>query len=349
MKTTNKIINLKSLDIKELEELMEELSYPKFRGKQVFKWIHEKKVSNIDEMNNIPKNLKEDLKSKTKWDNVELVKTLSSAKDGTKKYLFSLPNGAIIESVFMKYTHGNTACISTQAGCRMGCTFCASTINGMDCNLTAGEMLSQVYMIEKETGEKISNVVMMGSGEPLDNYNSSIKFIKLINNPEGHNMGQRHITLSTCGLVDKIYELRDENLQITLAISLHAPNDNIRRETMPIANKYIMEELLQACQSYVDHTKRRITFEYALIDGVNDTKEHATELAIKLRNMLCHVNLIPVNEVKERKFKKSSDNRVGAFASILEKNGVETTVRRKLGNDINGACGQLRLRYLEDK
>lgn len=342
------IINLKSLNIEELESLMEKLSYPKFRGKQIFQWIHNKKVLSIDEMNNIPKNLKQDLKDKTKWDSVNLVKTLVSKKDGTKKYLFSLNNGAIIESVFMKYSHGNTVCISTQAGCKMGCTFCASTINGVDCNLTAGEMLSQVYMIEQETGEKVSGVVMMGSGEPLDNYNQSLKFIKLINMPEGQNMGQRHITLSTCGMVDKINELRKEKLQITLAISLHAPNDDIRVQTMPIAKRYGMDELLDACRLYIEHTGRRITFEYALIDGFNDTKEHSTELAIKLRDMLCHVNLIPVNEVKERKYKKSSDNRVGAFASVLERNGIETTIRRKLGDDINGACGQLRLRYLKE-
>lgn len=349
MKKTSKIINLKSLNIQEIEQLMEELSYPKFRGKQIFQWIHNKKVDSIDDMNNIPKNIKEDLKAKTIWDSLEMVKKLTSQKDGTKKYLFALKNGTVIESVFMKYSHGNTVCVSTQAGCRMGCTFCASTINGLDCNLTAGEMLSQVYMIEKETGEKITGVVMMGSGEPLDNYQNSIKFIRLINDPQGQNMGQRHITLSTCGLVDKIYDLSKEKLQITLAISLHAPNDNIRNQTMPIANKYYMEELLQACEEYTISTGRRITFEYALIDNFNDTKEHSTELAIKLRNLLCHVNLIPVNEVKERKYKKSSDNRVGAFATILGKNGIEATVRRKLGDDINGACGQLRLRYLQEK
>lgn len=343
-----KIVNLKSLNIKEIEELMEELSYPKFRGKQIFQWIHNKKVKSIDDMNNIPKNIKEDLKNKTRWDSVELVKTLVSKKDGTKKYLFALNNGAIIESVFMKYSHGNTVCVSTQAGCRMGCTFCASTINGVDCNLTAGEMLSQIYMIEQETNEKVTGVVMMGSGEPLDNYEQSLKFIKLVNDPQGQNMGQRHITLSTCGMVDKIYELRKEKLQITLAISLHAPNDEIRRETMPIANKYSIEELIQACKDYVEHTNRRITFEYALIHGVNDTKEHATELAIRLRDMLCHINLIPVNEVKEIRYKKSSESRVSAFSSILEKNGIETTIRRKLGDDINGACGQLRLRYLQE-
>lgn len=340
------VINLKSMNIKELENLMEEFGYPKFRGKQIFQWIHNKKVVSIDNMNNIPKNLKEDLKSKTVWDTVELVETLVSKKDGTRKYLFALNNGAIIESIFMEYSHGNTVCISTQAGCRMGCKFCASTIDGVDCNLTAGEMLSQVYAIENETSKRVSGVVMMGSGEPLDNYDNSIKFIKLINDPLGQNMGQRHITLSTCGLVDEIYKLEKENLQITLAISLHSPYNEARCEIMPIGKKYSIDEVLKACKSYTNTTKRRITFEYALINGVNDSKKFSEELAKILKNIMCHVNLIPVNQIKERDYKKSTDNQVGVFASLLEKKGIEVTVRRKLGEDINGACGQLRRSYV---
>lgn len=229
----------------------------------------------------------------------------------------------------------------------MGCKFCASTIDGVERSLTAGEMLSQIYAIQHDSGERVHGVVLMGSGEPLDNYDNVVKFLRLINDPKGQNMGQRHITLSTCGLVDKMYDLAEENLQITLAVSLHAPNDEIRRQTMPIAKVYSMEKLLQACRDYADKTKRRITFEYAMIHGQNDSDEDARELGKKLRHILCHVNLIPVNDVKERNYVKSSDDRVRRFASILQEYGVETTVRRKLGSDINAACGQLRRSHLK--
>ena len=342
-------IDIKSMNIKELEDLLKELGEPKFRAKQIFDWLHAKQVDSFEEMTNLSKGLREKLAETASINGVEIVRKLVSQIDGTRKYLFALSDGAIIESVLMKYEHGNTVCISTQVGCRMGCKFCASTLDGVERGLTAGEMLSQIYAIQKDCGERVHGTVLMGSGEPLDNYNNVVKFLRLINDPKGQNMGQRHITLSTCGLVDKIYDLAEEDLQITLAVSLHAPNDGIRTQTMPIAKVYSMDKLLQACRDYADKTKRRITFEYALIHGMNDGDEHAWELVKKLRDMLCHVNLIPVNDVKERNYVKSTAERVKRFASILNENGVETTVRRKLGSDIDAACGQLRRSHMKEQ
>lgn len=342
-------IDIKSMNIKELEDLLKELGEPKFRAKQIFDWLHAKQVDSFEEMTNLSKELREKLAETASINGVEMVRKLVSQIDGTRKYLFALSDGAIIESVLMKYEHGNTVCISTQVGCRMGCKFCASTLDGVERGLTAGEMLSQIYAIQKDCGERVHGIVLMGSGEPLDNYDNVVKFLRLINDPKGQNMGQRHITLSTCGLVDKIYDLAEEDLQITLAVSLHAPNDDIRTQTMPIAKVYSMEKLLQACRDYADKTKRRITFEYALIHGVNDGDEHAWELVKKLRDMLCHVNLIPVNDVKERNYVKSTAERVKRFAGILNENGVETTVRRKLGSDIDAACGQLRRSHMKEQ
>lgn len=342
-------IDIKSMNIKELEDLLKELGEPKFRAKQIFDWLHAKQVDSFEEMTNLSKGLREKLAETASINGVEVVRKLVSQIDGTRKYLFALSDGAIIESVLMKYEHGNTVCISTQVGCRMGCKFCASTLDGVERGLTAGEMLSQIYAIQKDCGERVHGTVLMGSGEPLDNYDNVVKFLRLINDPKGQNMGQRHITLSTCGLVDKIYDLAEEDLQITLAVSLHAPNDDIRTQTMPIAKVYSMEKLLQACRNYADKTKRRITFEYALIHGVNDGDEHAWELVKKLRDMLCHVNLIPVNDVKERNYVKSTAERVKRFAGILNENGVETTVRRKLGSDIDAACGQLRRSHMKEQ
>ena len=331
-------IDIKSMYIQELEDFLKELGEPKFRAKQIFDWLHAKQVDSFGEMTNLSKGLREKLEERAVIHGVEIVKRLVSQIDGTRKYLFALHDGAIIESVLMKYEHGNTVCISTQVGCRMGCKFCASTLDGVERGLTPGELLSQIYAIQKDCGERVHGTVLMGSGEPLDNYENVAKFLHLINDPKGQNMGQRHITLSTCGLVEKINRLAEENLQITLAVSLHAPNDGIRTQTMPIAKVYSMEKLLQACRDYADKTGRRITFEYALIHGVNDGDEHAWELVKKLRDMLCHVNLIPVNDVKERNYVKSTADRVKRFASILNDNGVETTVRRKLGSDIRGIC-----------
>ncbi|MDD4842785.1 MAG: 23S rRNA (adenine(2503)-C(2))-methyltransferase RlmN [Anaerotignum sp.] len=334
--------DIKSMNIEDLQLFMADLGEPKFRAKQLFEWMHQKQVSSFDEMTNLSKGLREKLQQNTTLGGVEVVRLLVSQIDGTRKYLFALENDLVIESVLMKYEHGNTVCISTQAGCRMGCRFCASTIDGVERNLTAGEMLSQVYEIQKDCGERIHGVVLMGSGEPLDNYGNVIKFIHLINHPDGQNMGQRHITLSTCGLIEKMYQLEEEHLQITLAVSLHAPNDAIRKEIMPVAKANPMDRLLAACLYYTERTKRRITFEYAMIEGVNDSDDCAKELAGKLREMLCHVNLIPVNDVKERDYMKSSAERVKRFAAILQGSGVETTIRRKLGSDIDAACGQLR-------
>ncbi|KAF5075464.1 putative dual-specificity RNA methyltransferase RlmN [anaerobic digester metagenome] len=341
--------DLKSMSLEELQLFLSDMKEPKFRGKQVFEWIHKKQVSSFDEMTNLSKSLREKLQQNAVLGGIEMVRRLVSQVDGTRKYLFALENDSVIESVLMKYEHGNTVCISTQAGCRMGCKFCASTLDGVERNLTAGEMLSQVYEIQKDCGERISGVVLMGSGEPLDNYDNVVKFIHLINHPDGQNMGQRHITLSTCGLIEKMYQLEEEHLQITLAVSLHAPNDEIRKSIMPVARANSMDRLLVACRDYAEKTKRRITFEYAMMRGVNDSDECALELAKKLRDMLCHVNLIPVNDVKERDYTKSSNDRVKRFAALLQENGVETTIRRKLGSDIDAACGQLRRSHLKEK
>ena len=337
--------DIKSLYIEEIEGMLKEMGEPKFRAMQIFSWLHAKKAKTFDEMTNLSKPLREKLGEKFKISNVKILEKLVSS-DGTTKYLFSLDDGNVIESVLMRYSYGNAVCVSTQVGCRMGCGFCASTLNGLERNLEAGEILSQIYEISRDIDERISSVVLMGSGEPLDNYDNVIRFIRLLNSRDGADIGQRHITLSTCGLAEKIDKLRGENLQITLAISLHAPNDEIRGKTMPVSRKYDMETLLSACRRYSEETKRRITFEYALIRGVNDSAACAKELASKLKGMLCHVNLIPVNDVKEREYVHSSEEQIKSFASILMGRGIETTIRRKLGSDINAACGQLRRSYI---
>lgn len=342
-------IDIKSMTIEELEAFLAELGEPKFRGKQLFDWLHAKQVDSFSEMTNLSKALRQKLEEKAEIRGVSIVRRLVSQIDGTRKYLFALSDGAIIESVWMEYEHGNTVCISTQVGCRMGCKFCASTLEGVERSLTAGEMLSQIYAIQKDCGARVHGTVLMGSGEPLDNYENVVRFLRLINDPRGQNMGQRHITISTCGLVENIYRLAEEDLQITLAVSLHAPNDAIRTQTMPIAKVYDMEQLLRACKAYAEKTKRRITFEYALIRGVNDGEEHARELAKKLKELLCHVNLIPVNDVKERNYIKSTQEQVKRFAAILDEKGIETTVRRKLGSDIDAACGQLRRSHIKEQ
>lgn len=341
--------DLKSMSLEELKIFLSNLGEPSFRAKQIFDWIQNKNVDDLDFFNNIPKTLRMKLKEVSSISYVKQLKKLESKDDSTIKYLFEVENNNIIESVLMKYSYGNAVCISTQVGCKMGCSFCASTLEGVERNLTAGEMLSQIFEIQKDIGEKIHSVVLMGSGEPLDNYDNVLKFIYLANDNKGLNLGQRHITLSTCGIVDKIYSLADEELQITLAVSLHAPNDNIRNTIMPISKKYSMNELLKACSFYTQKTKRRITFEYALIDGVNDSVECAIELAKKLKNTLSHVNLIPINDVKEKNYKRSDDKTIIRFSEILLSRGVKTTIRRKLGSDINAACGQLRKGYIDKK
>lgn len=339
--------NLLDFTLEELQIWMKENNEPTFRAKQVFSWIY-KNVYEFDEMKNISKALQEKLNNSFIIDMPRIEHIYESKEDGTKKLLLAMHDNNLIECVIMKYKHGNSICISTQVGCRMGCKFCASTLGGRIRDLSAGEILAQIIVAQNYLGERISNIVLMGSGEPLDNYDNVIKFLNLVNAEYGLNIGQRHITLSTCGLVPKIIELADLELSITLAISLHAFSDEKRREIMPIANKYSIKEILDACNYYISKTGRRITFEYSLVAGINDGKEDAKSLAKLLKGMLCHVNLIPVNEIKENTLKRPSKKNILDFEEILKFNGIETTVRREMGTDINAACGQLRRSYLEN-
>ncbi len=340
------MIDLYSMLPCELEEYFLSIGEPKFRAKQVFSRLH--KGERISEITNLSKALREKLLAETTDTLPQVEQKLVSKIDGTVKYLFRLYDGACIESVFMRYKHGNTLCISSQVGCRMGCKFCASTIGGRVRNLYPSELVGQVIAAERDSGERISNIVMMGIGEPLDNYDNVIQFLKLVNHPDGLNIGYRHISLSTCGVVDGIRKLAQESFPITLSISLHAANDKARSEIMPINNKWCIAELLSACVDYYNTTGRRISFEYTLISGKNDSEEDAKELGKLLNDAFrqskapIHVNLIRVNEVKETGFKKGSTESVNLFAKILEKQGITATVRRKLGSDVNAACGQLR-------
>ncbi|MDD4124273.1 MAG: 23S rRNA (adenine(2503)-C(2))-methyltransferase RlmN [Eubacteriales bacterium] len=311
-----------------------------YRGKQLFGWFR-KGITSFDEMKNIPRGLCDIIKNECLLAGCAAVKTQISS-DGTRKYLFRLHDGEMIESVFMKYIHGNTVCVSTQAGCRMGCVFCASTINGLKRNLYPSEMLSQITEIQKDTGERVSNVVLMGMGEPLDNYENVIKFLRLLNCEKGLNIGYRHVSLSTCGLTDKMERLADEGLPVTLSVSLHAPNGNARKQLMPIANKYGYDELLKTCVEYEKKTKRRVSFEYALISGVNDRQTDAHELGKRLKGTLCHVNLIPLNQTERKVYKSSEKSHIETFTNILESYKITVTVRRSLGGDISAACGQLK-------
>ncbi len=340
-------IDLRSLSYAELEKLILDIEEKKFRAKQLYDWLHIKLVSNFDEMVNIPKSLINKLEQLSYITSIETVEHLIS-EDGTEKYLFRI-QGSLIESVLMKYEHGNTVCVSTQAGCKMGCTFCASTIGGFIRNLEVGEILGQVYEIQKSAGVRVSHIVLMGSGEPLDNYKNVIRFIDMISNDKGLNISARHITLSTCGLVPEINKLSQEKLQINLAVSLHAPNDEMRQKIMPIAMRYEIRELIKATKSYANITKRRVTYEYALIKGVNDHPRDANELGRRLRGSLAHVNLIPINDVKENNYIKSDKNTIKDFAEILRSLGVETTIRRENGSDINASCGQLRNKVVENE
>ena len=340
--------NILDFTLEELKEWMKENGESAFRAKQIFDWIYKKEVFNFEEMKNISKALIGKLSENFYIGIPEVIDYLSSSEDGTRKILLGLGDGNIIECVIMRYKYGNSICVSTQIGCRMGCKFCASTLEGMVRNLTAGEILSEVLIGQKLLGERISNIVLMGSGEPLDNYDNVMKFLELVNADYGLNIGQRHITLSTCGLVPKIREMADKEMQVTLAISLHAVSDEKRKTIMPIANKYSISEILDACNYYIEKTGRRITFEYSLVSGVNDTKEDAKSLGRLLKGMLCHVNLIPVNEIKENTLKRPSKKNILEFEEILKDNGIEVTVRREMGTDINAACGQLRRSYLEE-
>lgn len=331
-----------SLSFEELEVAVKELGEPAFRAKQIYQWLHVSCVTSFDEMTNLSKALRQKLDDNFVIFTVSIEKKLISEYDDTQKYLFKLQDGEFIESVLMKYKYGYTLCVSTQVGCRMGCRFCASTLDGVVRNLTASEILSQIYVAQRDNNIKISHTVLMGMGEPLDNYDNVMRFLELITDEKGQNMSMRHISLSTCGVVPKIYELMEKNLQLTLSVSLHAPSDEIRSAMMPVNRKWGVDELLEACRRYTDKTHRRISFEYAMVSGSNDSDECAKLLAKKLQGILCHVNLIPVNEVKETDCKKSSRERIEAFSRILEKSGFAVTVRRKLGSDINASCGQLR-------
>lgn len=338
--------DIKSMTIDELKKLMTTLGDKPFRAKQIYSWLHEHLVTSYDEMTNLSKSLREKLKEYPVTA-LKMVDVQTSRIDGTQKYLFRLSDGNVIESVLMRYKHGNSVCISSQVGCRMGCRFCASTIGGLTRCLLPSEMLDQIYRIQALTGERVSNVVVMGTGEPLDNYENLLRFIHILTEDGGLHISQRNLTVSTCGLVPKIYDLAKEKLQMTLALSLHAPNDVKRRELMPIANKYSMDEVLEACRYYFKETGRRITFEYSLVAGVNDSDEDARELSGRIRDMNCHVNLIPVNPIKERSFVRSTRQAVENFKIKLEKCGINVTIRREMGSDIDGACGQLRKSYME--
>ncbi len=339
--------NIKSLSLKELINELELMGEKKFRAKQIYKWLHIKHVKDFDEMTDLSNALREKLKNSFFINNLEIVDVLESKIDGTKKFLFSLRDLKVIESVWMKYKHGNSVCLSTQVGCRQGCRFCASTIGGLERNLKSSEILDQVYKMMEFTGEKISNIVLMGTGEPLDNYDEVLRFIKAVSDENGLHISQRNITMSTCGLVPEINKLAKEGLSITLAISLHSSNDEIRKDIMPVAKKYPVDELISACKGYFDATGRRITFEYSLIKGVNDSIENANELSNLIRGINCHVNLIPVNPIEERAFEQSDKNSVENFRLLLEKKGINATVRREMGRDIQGACGQLRKSHRE--
>ena len=341
-------INVNDFTLNELEEYIVSIDEKKFHAKQIFKWIHKVGVTSFDEMTDISKSLRDKLKNNTYILNMEVITCQKSKKDGTMKFLIKLTDNCAIESVFMRYNHGNTLCVSTQVGCKMGCKFCASTKEGFERSLFASEIEGQIQTVQRYTGERISNVVYMGIGEPLDNYDNVVKSIRIINDAQGLNIGARHISLSTCGLVPKIYKLAEENIQCTLSISLHATTDEKRRDIMPIANRYSIEELLTACKEYIKITGRRISFEYALIYGKNDSYEDALALAKLLRGMIAHVNLIPVNEIKEKEYKKATEKSVEKFMNTLNSMGIVTTVRRELGSDIDAACGQLRKKYIEN-
>lgn len=341
-------VDIKSMDITELQELLQELGEPKFRAKQLFDWLHAKQVDSFAEMTNLSKSLREKLGETAAINGVKIVRRLVSQIDGTRKYLFALSDGAIIESVLMKYEHGNTVCISTQVGCRMGCKFCASTLDGVERGLTAGEMLSQIYAIQKDCGERVHGTVLMGSGEPLDNYDNVVKFLHMVTDPAGMGISPRNISLSTCGLVPKIWTFIEDAPHVTLSISLHGVDDESRSRIMPVNRRYGLSQLIPAAKGYADKTGRRVVFEYALIAGQNASKEDAAKLAALLRGVNCHVNLIPLNPVKERGLAGISREKAHQFAGWLTERGISATVRREMGTDIEGACGQLRRRVLAE-
>ena len=341
--------DIKSLNYEELTKAVTELGEKAFRAKQMYEWMHVKLADGFDEMTNLSRDFREKCKETFSYTRFTVERMQESAAGDTRKFLFALSDGNMVESVWMKYKHGNSVCISSQVGCRMGCKFCASTLDGLERNLTASEMLEQIYAITRITGERVSNVVVMGTGEPMDNYDNLLQFIRMLTDEHGLHISQRNITVSTCGLVPRMRQLAQEKLQITLALSLHATTDEKRRELMPIANRYSIKELMEVCKEYFDCTGRRISFEYSLVAGVNDSVKDAQELAALARPVGAHVNLIPVNPIKERDFKRTADGSVREFQRTLEKAHVTATVRREMGQDIDGACGQLRRRVKEEK
>lgn len=352
--------DIKSLNKEELTKYIEGLGEKKFRATQLYEWMHIKLARNYSNMSNIPKKLIEKLEDECTFTSLGIIDVQISKEDGTRKYLFELSDGNMVESVMMVYKHGISVCISSQVGCKMGCRFCASTIDGFVRHLTPSEMLDQIYAITRDLCDnpladdtictnknRVSNVVVMGTGEPLDNYDNLIKFIKILTDEDGLNMSARNITVSTCGIIPRIYDLANEELPITLALSLHASNQTKRKELMPIANKYEINEVIKAMQDYYNKTKRRITYEYTLVQNVNDSREDAISLADLIKGTDCHVNLIPVNPIKERDFKSSESDNVREFLKTLEKCGINGTIRREMGRDIDGACGQLRRRHMK--
>ncbi len=339
--------DIKSWNQEELGEFLISLGEKPFRAKQIYPWLHVKHVESFEEMTDISNKLKEKLTNSCELTVLKQVKVQQSKLDGTRKYLFALADGNMIESVLMGYHHGNSVCISSQVGCRMGCKFCASTLDGRVRNLTPGEMLDQIYRIQREIGERVSHVVVMGMGEPLDNYENLLKFIQLLSDENGMNISQRNITVSTCGIVPNIRRLAEEKLQITLALSLHGATQKKRQELMPIAKKYEIHQVVEACEYYFQRTGRRITFEYSLVGGTNDGEEDARQLSRLISGMNCHVNLIPVNPIKEQNYVQPDQKSVLNFKNKLEKYGINVTIRREMGRDIEGACGQLRKRFSE--
>lgn len=342
--TNNSKLDIKSMTLQELKTEMAALEEKPFRAGQIYRWLHQKNhgIRSFSQMTDISGALAEKLDQRYYINALSIQRKLVSKIDGTVKYLFGLTDGNCVEAVVMRYKYGNSLCISTQVGCKMGCKFCASTLAGWVRNLTPSEMLDEIYAAQEDTGEKIASLVLMGIGEPLDNYDNVIRFLTILSSPEGQNLSLRHVSLSTCGLVDRIYDLMKLKLGLTLSISLHAPNDEIRRQTMPVSLRYDIDTLLKACRDYFAYTGRRISFEYALIAGVNDSPECARELANRLKGMPCHVNLIPVNPVKERGYRRGSKQNILHFQQMLQHLGINATVRRELGSDINAACGQLR-------
>lgn len=335
-------IDIRSLNYQELAEEIKALGLPKFRTDQIYSWLFEKGVRDFSEMSNLSKDLRQALDERFVIRNCTIDTKLCSKLDETVKYLFKLGKGEFVECVVMKYKYGYSICVSTQLGCKMGCKFCASAIGGFKRHLTASEILSEIYTAQSDLGIKISHIVLMGTGEPLDNYDNVMRFLELVTDEKGLNISMRHISLSTCGVVPRIYDLAEKKLGLTLSISLHAPNDKIRSQTMPVNSKWNIEELLTACRYYTKVTSRRISFEYAMIDSFNDSVECAEELASRLSGMLCHINLIPVNNVRENNYERSNEKNIKRFISVLEHHGLTVTVRRTLGSDINASCGQLR-------